>query len=320
MATPVVTNLLTDPKERESWPVLQAYNWVYAHVGRLRDAYDSERPARAADPGRRTDRPRAETPLSGRRTNALSTGTWIGLWFLPTCRAHGSVDNSWRAALCFQTKKTRCGSTRARSQRSSVRREAMIGEMTRRVRPRRSSRRVSRPCPASANRQRGPSSSPRAGGPPLFLPSTVVWPSACTAPWDLVFTVHVRGNTSAAMSIDNRTESTTRTGGTSEISVRYAVEAAKRGESTRLESNGWMSLENAQFYALRLAERDGVSDRVTSYIDDGAVYVGPGNRDDAVRRRTRRTRMRRTPRYWLWLIAVSIAAFVLAMLVRDGLG
>ena len=36
MATPVVTNLLTDPKERESWPVMQAYNWVHAHAGRLR--------------------------------------------------------------------------------------------------------------------------------------------------------------------------------------------------------------------------------------------------------------------------------------------
>ena len=41
LTTPVVVNLLTDPKERESWPVLQAYNWVYAHVRRLRDAYDA---------------------------------------------------------------------------------------------------------------------------------------------------------------------------------------------------------------------------------------------------------------------------------------
>jgi len=40
MTTPVVINLLTDPKERESWPVLQAYNWVHAHAQRLRDAYD----------------------------------------------------------------------------------------------------------------------------------------------------------------------------------------------------------------------------------------------------------------------------------------
>jgi arylsulfatase A-like enzyme len=41
MATPVVTNLLTDPKERESWPVMQAYNWVHAHAGRLRNAYEA---------------------------------------------------------------------------------------------------------------------------------------------------------------------------------------------------------------------------------------------------------------------------------------
>jgi arylsulfatase len=41
MATPVVTNLLTDPKERESWPVLQAYNWVHAHAARLRRAYEA---------------------------------------------------------------------------------------------------------------------------------------------------------------------------------------------------------------------------------------------------------------------------------------
>jgi arylsulfatase len=40
MATPVVTNLLTDPKERESWPVTQAYNWVHAHAQRLRKAYE----------------------------------------------------------------------------------------------------------------------------------------------------------------------------------------------------------------------------------------------------------------------------------------
>jgi hypothetical protein len=40
MATPVVTNLLTDPKEREKWPVMQAYNWVHAHAGRLREAYE----------------------------------------------------------------------------------------------------------------------------------------------------------------------------------------------------------------------------------------------------------------------------------------
>jgi arylsulfatase len=40
LATPVVINLLTDPKERESWPVMQAYNWVYLHAGRLRDAYE----------------------------------------------------------------------------------------------------------------------------------------------------------------------------------------------------------------------------------------------------------------------------------------
>ena len=59
LTTPVVINLLTDPKERESWPVLQAYNWVYAHVRRLRDGVRRERPARAADPGRRADRPRA---------------------------------------------------------------------------------------------------------------------------------------------------------------------------------------------------------------------------------------------------------------------
>ena len=41
MATPVVTNLLTDPKERESWPVMQAYNWVHAHAGSLRRAYEA---------------------------------------------------------------------------------------------------------------------------------------------------------------------------------------------------------------------------------------------------------------------------------------
>jgi arylsulfatase len=41
MATPVVINLLTDPKERESWPVMQAYNWVHAHAGRLRKAFES---------------------------------------------------------------------------------------------------------------------------------------------------------------------------------------------------------------------------------------------------------------------------------------
>ena len=38
MATPVITNLMTDPKERESWPIMQAYNWVHAHAGRLRNA------------------------------------------------------------------------------------------------------------------------------------------------------------------------------------------------------------------------------------------------------------------------------------------
>ena len=37
----MVTNLLTDPKERESWPVMQAYNWVHAHAGRLRNAYEA---------------------------------------------------------------------------------------------------------------------------------------------------------------------------------------------------------------------------------------------------------------------------------------
>ena len=164
----------------------------------------------------------------------------------------------------------------------------MIGEMTRRVRPRRSSRRVSRPCPASANRQRGRSSSPRAGGPPLFLPSTVVGPSACTAPWDLVFTVHVRGNTSAAMSIDNRTESTTHHGWhlrnqcpVCRLKPRNAARA--RGSSP----NGWMSLENAQFYALRLAERDGAlgSGHVLHRRWD-RLHRTPGNRDDAVGRRT----------------------------------
>jgi arylsulfatase len=40
MATPVITNLLTDPKERESWPVMQAYNWVHVHAGRLRQAFE----------------------------------------------------------------------------------------------------------------------------------------------------------------------------------------------------------------------------------------------------------------------------------------
>lgn len=40
MAAPVVINLLTDPKERESWPIMQAYNWVHAHAGRLRKAYE----------------------------------------------------------------------------------------------------------------------------------------------------------------------------------------------------------------------------------------------------------------------------------------
>ena len=65
MATPVVTNLLTDPKERESWPVMQAYNWVHAHAGRLRKAYERKHPPRAADPGRCADRLRAKTSSRG---------------------------------------------------------------------------------------------------------------------------------------------------------------------------------------------------------------------------------------------------------------
>ena len=40
LAIPVVINLITDPKERERWPILQAYNWVYAHVRRLREAFE----------------------------------------------------------------------------------------------------------------------------------------------------------------------------------------------------------------------------------------------------------------------------------------
>lgn len=36
-----VTNLLTDPKERESWDALYAHNWVFAQVRRLRDAYEA---------------------------------------------------------------------------------------------------------------------------------------------------------------------------------------------------------------------------------------------------------------------------------------
>ena len=65
MATPVVTNLLTDPKERESWPVMQAYNWVHAHAGRLRKAYERSIQPRAADPGRCADRLRARTSSRG---------------------------------------------------------------------------------------------------------------------------------------------------------------------------------------------------------------------------------------------------------------
>jgi len=40
LAIPVVINLITDPKEREHWPILHAYNWVFAHVRRLREAFD----------------------------------------------------------------------------------------------------------------------------------------------------------------------------------------------------------------------------------------------------------------------------------------
>ena len=40
MSSSSVLAALTDPKERESWPVMQAYNWVHAHALRLRQAYE----------------------------------------------------------------------------------------------------------------------------------------------------------------------------------------------------------------------------------------------------------------------------------------
>ena len=80
------------------------------------------------------------------------------------------------------------------------------------------------------------------------------------------------------MSIEEHAQARSHRGGTSEVGVRRAVDAAVRGESTRLESNGWLGLEAAQSLAIRLAEREGVSDYVTSYVSEDAVYIGPRKR------------------------------------------
>jgi hypothetical protein len=64
-------------------------------------------------------------------------------------------------------------------------------------------------------------------------------------------------------------------GGASHRNVVLALEAAKRGVSSTLHASPRMSLADAQALALRASERDRLSARVTSYVADGVLYIGP---------------------------------------------
>ena len=54
-----------------------------------------------------------------------------------------------------------------------------------------------------------------------------------------------------------------------------AVAAARHGVSTTLEPSGRVSLADAQTIALRIIERDRITDRVTAYVTNGVLQIEP---------------------------------------------
>jgi hypothetical protein len=57
--------------------------------------------------------------------------------------------------------------------------------------------------------------------------------------------------------------------------ISRAVEAARAGEATRLDACSWMTLTTAQARVFDLLERGDTAKRVTAYIEDGMLYIGP---------------------------------------------
>lgn len=54
-----------------------------------------------------------------------------------------------------------------------------------------------------------------------------------------------------------------------------AVAAARHGVSTTLEPSRRVSLADAQTVALRIIERDRITDRVTAYVTNGVLRIEP---------------------------------------------